>query len=93
MLEFLALIVLRIREPNLPRPFRVPGGTWGAALIGVCPLLLLCFSILRGDHEQILGISSLLFGALVIAAGFVAYAADVTLRPIRPLPAGDAPEE
>jgi len=26
VLEFLALITLRIREPNLPRPFRVPGG-------------------------------------------------------------------
>src|SRR5271167_2458369 len=29
-LEFVALIVLRIREPELKRPFRVPGGMFGA---------------------------------------------------------------
>ena len=28
-LEFVALVVLRIREPELPRPFRVPGGMFG----------------------------------------------------------------
>ena len=28
-LEFVALIVLRIREPELKRPFRVPGGLLG----------------------------------------------------------------
>src|SRR5437764_5074319 len=39
-LEFLALIVLRIREPNLKRPFRVPGGLSGAVAVGI-PLLLL----------------------------------------------------
>src|SRR5277367_1841949 len=30
-LEFVALIVLRIREPELKRPFRVPGGMFGAS--------------------------------------------------------------
>src|SRR5881394_2997559 len=33
-LEFLALIVLRVREPNLARPFRVPGGMVGAVALG-----------------------------------------------------------
>src|SRR6201999_3774711 len=41
VLEFLALAVLRVREPQLPRPFRVPGGTVGAVLIGVGPTLLI----------------------------------------------------
>ena len=27
MLEFAALVALRIRQPDLPRPFRIPGGT------------------------------------------------------------------
>ena len=34
MLEFVALVVLRVREPGLPRPFRVPGGLWGAVVVG-----------------------------------------------------------
>jgi len=86
LLEFIALIVLRVKEPNLPRPFKVPGGMFGAVFIGVFPMLLLGFSIFRGDHEQILGISSLLFGILLIAGGFFAYGVDVTLRPARAVP-------
>src|ERR1019366_7472179 len=30
LLEFAALVVLRIREPGLARPYRVPGGLFGA---------------------------------------------------------------
>ena len=80
LLEFLALIVLRIREPHLPRAFRVPGGMFGAIMIGVCPMLLLGFSIFRSDHEQILGMNGLVFGIVVIAIGFLAYGIDVVLR-------------
>src|SRR5499427_10999162 len=36
-LEFLALVVLRIREPELRRPFRVPGGLLGAIAVGIPP--------------------------------------------------------
>ncbi len=50
-LEFIALVVLRIKEPNLPRPFKVPGGLFGAIFIGVFPTLLLGFSIVRGDER------------------------------------------
>jgi amino acid transporter len=73
VLEFAALLVLRIKEPKLARPFRVPGGTLGAALVGVCPTLLLGFSIFHSAGERILGINGLTFGALLILAGFVAY--------------------
>jgi amino acid transporter len=90
LLEFIALIVLRIKEPNLPRPFRVPGGLFGAVFIGVFPMLLLGFSIFRGDHEQILGMSSLLFGVLLIVGGFFAYGLDLALRPARPAPPSTA---
>jgi amino acid transporter len=72
-LEFIALVVLRIKEPTLRRPFRVPGGTWGAALLGVCPVLLLGFSAFHGESEQVLGMSGLTFGLLLIAGGFVVY--------------------
>ncbi len=39
-LELLSFLVLRWREPTLPRPFRVPGG-WCVAVV-VCVLPLLC---------------------------------------------------
>ena len=39
VLEFVALAVLRFREPDLPRPFRVPGGLFGAIAIGIPPML------------------------------------------------------
>ena len=73
MLEFLALIALRIKEPDLERPFRVPGGMAGAVLLGVCPLLLLSFSIFHSEGERILGMNELAFGILLIVGGFVAY--------------------
>jgi len=86
LLEFIVLIVLRVKEPNLPPPFKVPGGMFGAVFLGVFPMLLLGFSIFRGDHEQILGIGSLLFGILLIFGGFFAYGVDITLRPARAVP-------
>ena len=73
MLEFIALVALRVKEPTLRRPFRVPGGMLGAVMLGVCPLLLLGFSVVRSENETVLGISSLAFGILLIAGGFVAY--------------------
>jgi amino acid transporter len=75
-LEFVALVVLRFTEPDLPRPFKVPGGIFGAVLAGAIPMLLVAFAVLRSDREQILGMNSFLFGALTILAGFAAYAID-----------------
>ena len=63
MLEFVALVVLRFTEPELPRPFKVPGGMFGAILAGLLPMPLLGFAIMRSDREQLLGMSSFLFGA------------------------------
>jgi amino acid transporter len=53
ILEFLALIVLRLREPDLPRPFRIPGGMTGAVLVGVGPAALLIFALIKKHSEQI----------------------------------------
>ena len=41
ILEFIALIILRRREPALARPFRVPGGMFGAIAIAIFPTLLI----------------------------------------------------
>jgi amino acid transporter len=80
-LEFVALVVLRIREPELPRPFRVPGGMLGAVMVGIPPMLLLGFSVIRSETEQVLGMSSFAFGMLLIAAGVVAYLLNHAVKP------------
>jgi amino acid transporter len=80
-LEFAALVVLRIREPELPRAFRVPGGMFGAVAVGIAPMLLLGFSVIRSETEQVLGMSSFAFGMLLIAGGVVAYFLNHALRP------------
>ncbi|HJT69017.1 MAG TPA: APC family permease [Terriglobales bacterium] len=80
-LEFVALIFLRVREPELRRPFRVPGGMLGAILVGIAPLFLLGFSVIRSESERILGMSSFAFGLILIAAGVVAYFANQAIRP------------
>jgi amino acid transporter len=80
MLEFVTLVVLRIREPNLKREFRVPGGLIGAILAGVFPLGLLCLAMVKSQAETILGMNGLAFGALIIVTGFVTYAATSKLR-------------
>jgi amino acid transporter len=80
-LEFVALIVLRIREPELPRAFRVPGGMVGALGIGVMPILLLGFSVVRSESEQVWGMSSFDFGMILIGAGVIAYFLNHAVRP------------
>jgi amino acid transporter len=80
-LEFVALAVLRFREPDLPRAFRVPGGTIGAIAVGVAPMMLLAFSIFRSEHESVLGISSFAFGMILIGAGVVAYGIKSLVKP------------
>jgi amino acid transporter len=75
VLEFVALVVLRVREPHLPRPFRVPGGIAGVAVLGVAPVALLGFALVKNLHEQVAGVNALVFGAGVILLGPLAYAA------------------
>ncbi|GAC1677891.1 MAG: ethanolamine permease [Candidatus Acidiferrum sp.] len=72
-LEFVTLIGLRIREPELKREFRVPGGMAGTVLAGVFPIALLSIALFRSERETVLGVNGLLFGAFIIVSGFVVY--------------------
>ena len=73
MLEFVTLVVLRVREPELKRSFRVPGGMAGAVTCGIFPFGLLLLSLIESDHETILGMNGLLFGVIIIFVGFLMY--------------------
>jgi len=80
MLEFVTLVVLRIREPELKRGFRVPGGLVGAVMMGVFPLLLMSLALVKSGSETVLGINGMVFGGMIIAGGFLLYAATKPLR-------------
>jgi amino acid transporter len=80
LLEFVALVVLRHREPNLHRPFRVPGGTAGAIAAGVGPALLIAFAMWAARDERVLGLNALLFAAVVGVSGAAVYAVAEFIR-------------
>jgi len=80
MLEFVTLVALRIREPQLKRQFRVPGGLTGAILAGVFPLALLSLALIESESQSVLGMNGLLFGVLIMTTGFGVYAATRKLR-------------
>jgi amino acid transporter len=79
LLEFWALVALRIREPDLARPYRVPGGTLGVVLIGLPPLGLMIATIVRNKQELIGSTDELTIGLSVIAAGVIAYFVSVAI--------------
>ena len=80
LLEFVALVVLRVREPGLERPFRVPGGMAGAVLAGVGPAVLIGYAMWAARDERVAGMPALGFAALVAVAGPVFYVAARRLR-------------
>jgi amino acid transporter len=53
VLEFAALIALRVKEPHLPRPFRVPGGLPGAVAIAIGPTVLVGLSFFDSLHQNV----------------------------------------
>ena len=73
VLEFVALVVLRVRAPKLARPFRVPGGTAVAASLGVAPLALLGVALWHCKGERFGPMSALAFGGILALAGPVVY--------------------
>jgi amino acid transporter len=79
-LEFVTLVVLRIREPNLKREFKVPGGIVGVILAGAFPIALLSLAMVKSESETVLRMNGLLFGVIIILAGFAIYGLTHGLR-------------
>jgi amino acid transporter len=73
LLEFVSLIVLRIREPELPRPFKA-GNLAFACSLAVGPAALIAFALYASRNEKLMGsISALLFATCVAALGPALY--------------------
>ena len=73
LLEFAALVALRIREPRLVRPYRVPGGMAGAIAVSIPPAALMVLAAVRNHAEPVGPINALQFGGILMALGVVAY--------------------
>lgn len=71
ILEFAALIALRVRAPELARPFRIPGGTWVCVAIAIPPAALLMVAGLKGQVEAVGPFNALELGLALILLGGV----------------------
>jgi amino acid transporter len=80
VLEFVALVVLRVKEPSLARPFRVPGGVWGAVGMGAGPTVLIGFALWAARGERVAGLPALGFAGIVAAVGPIVYLLAKRLR-------------
>lgn len=75
ILEFAALVVLRRREPDLPRPFRVPGPAWVAMLLGSGPVALMFFALWAARNEHVGRVPASLFALGIAVLGVPLYMA------------------
>jgi hypothetical protein len=75
-------VVLRVREPNLPRAFRVPGGLIGAVVVGILPMALLAAAVLS---------STAAYGGALAAGLSLAYLGPLMYWARLRLHRGDAP--
>ena len=65
LLEFVALVVLRVREPHLARPFQA-GNLAVACLLGVSPAALIGYALYASRAEKLMGSTSALLFAVVV---------------------------
>ncbi|SDZ39995.1 Amino acid transporter [Amycolatopsis xylanica] len=45
VVTFPSLLALRRKQPDVPRPFRVGGGTWGVAIVTLVPTAFVAFTV------------------------------------------------
>ncbi|HZM69355.1 MAG TPA: APC family permease [Candidatus Cryosericum sp.] len=68
-LLYLSFLVLRRRRPDLPRPFKVPGGWAGAIAVCAGPFVICWLGVPIGGREMAwLGLAGLLSGPLAYGA-------------------------
>ncbi|HVB34199.1 MAG TPA: APC family permease [Patescibacteria group bacterium] len=91
LLEFAALLVLRLSEPKLSRPFRVPGGLAGAVAVCITPTILIGLAFVRNASQPVGSFNALALDLLLIAAGPAIYSVSRFYRRRSPARAPEAP--
>jgi amino acid transporter len=92
LLEFVALVVLRVREPALERPFKA-GNLAFACALGVGPAVLIGYALYASRSEKLMGsVSALLFSLIVAMLGPVLYWLTAVPLARRRLAAAPAPD-
>ncbi len=72
ILEFVALVVLRVRQPEMARPFRA-GNFVVACLLGVAPAGLILYALYSARDERMAHMPALVFALLLAAGGPLGY--------------------
>jgi amino acid transporter len=73
VLEFVAFLVLRKREPEMARAFRVRGGWWTAILISVLPTAFAAVVLVATLADETENYAQLMFVAFAIFSGVAVY--------------------
>ena len=79
MLEFAALIAMRIRYPDAERPYRVPGGWLGIAVITFFPAAVTALAVYF-QNQDVGPMQTFGWAGAALATGPIAY---LVLRPLK----------
>ncbi len=79
LLEFAALIAL-LREPTLPRPYKLPGGVLGCVAISMGPLAILCVAFYESLYDDGAR-TGLIVSTAITIAGVILYFVVIWLNP------------
>lgn len=67
ILIYISIVVLRIKEPNTPRSFRVPLPTWGLTVWVAIPVAIAVFALFTNGWDYLIG------GTIGILSGSIGY--------------------
>jgi amino acid transporter len=69
VLEFIALVILRRKEPGLARPFRIPGPDWVPIVLALSPTLLTLYALYAARTDHVAGMPAVVFALIIAALG------------------------
>lgn len=78
LIEFITLLILRSKEPDLPRPFKIPGGWPIVILVALSPAAVVAFAVYNQLSEE--GIAAFWLSLLALATGPVVYLLSIFAR-------------
>ncbi len=68
-LEFISLIVLRIKKPQEPRPFRIPLPVWGLTMLFIIPIVLFGIALSGAFMAEGNSFKPALFAVVALCSG------------------------